>query len=179
MGPEISRSQYRPSPPVQALASSQVVGEAAQLLFTHWSPEVQASSSSQGALLAVLLQLPLLLFAGENLMIDGRQGDMLKITQFRAGQPEQREYCSTALNDVMRTVVKLAGGYSDVVEVLRKAKAEKYLDARVVVDALPSAARRPRDAERSTRATVAAVESEGSAAAGRRTATKDIESSVR
>lgn len=152
-------------------------------LATTGDPMVHISRSRRAEIVIfgrdLQLQLPLLLFAGENLMIDGRQGDMLKITQFRAGQPEQHEYCSTALNDVMRTVVQLGGGYPDVVEVLRKAKAEKYLDARVVVDALPSAARRPRNAERSTRATVAAVESEGSAAAGRRTATKEIESSVR
>jgi hypothetical protein len=95
------------------------------------------------------LRTPLLLFAGKELMIDGREGDTLKLTRFTPGRQDRPEHCSARLDDVIRAVVKLGGTYPDVVQVLQQAKRNEHLAARVVVDAIARPGRPYRRAERS------------------------------
>jgi len=85
----------------------------------------------------VRLRPPPFLFAGKNLMIKEAESDRLKIIRFSARKEDEVKYCSTRLDDVLRTIVELGGRYEDAFRCLRDAKARNYLDARVVVDALP------------------------------------------
>jgi hypothetical protein len=45
--------------------------------------------------------------------------------------------CSNKLDDVVRTIVEVGGGYDEIAECLLEAKRKEYLETRVVVDALP------------------------------------------
>jgi len=80
---------------------------------------------------------PPFLFAGKNLMLKEAGPGRIKVIRFAASKEDKQAYCSTQLDDVIRTIVKLGGGYADVLQCLQDAKGRSYVDARVVVDALP------------------------------------------
>ena len=96
------------------------------------------------------LRPPTFLYAGETILIKGVDHDTLRLTCFRAGQEDQAEVCSTDLNEVVRAIAKLGGGYTDVFSALTTAKARGYLDCRIEVDALPGANRRYQRSESPT-----------------------------
>jgi hypothetical protein len=86
-------------------------------------------------------QLPIMLDAGKNIMLNGLKGETIKVSSFRAGaEPEQRTV-STKVDDVIRAIVELGGTYPDVVQALQQAKADGALTCRFEVDALPQAGR--------------------------------------
>jgi hypothetical protein len=87
-------------------------------------------------------QLPLMLDAGKNIMVNGLGGDKITVSRFAANaEPEQREV-STRVDDVIRAIVALGGTYPDVVQALQQAKADGSLVSRFEVDALPEPGRR-------------------------------------
>lgn len=66
-----------------------------------------------------------------------RGGGRVKVSRFAPGQEDRQQFCSLKLDDVVRTVVEIGGGYDDVAQALLEAKRKGYLEPRVVVDALP------------------------------------------
>jgi flagellar basal body P-ring protein FlgI len=88
------------------------------------------------------LQLPLVLDAGKNIMVNGRNGDKITVSRFRPGAlaPDQR-VVAPRVDDVIRAIVELGGTYPDVVQALQQAKTEGALVGRFEVDALPQAGR--------------------------------------
>lgn len=95
------------------------------------------------------LKLPVLLEAGENILINGMQGDELTVSQFRKGIDAQQRTSSPELGEVIRTIVDMGGSYPDVVQALQQAKEQGALSSRLSVDALPEPGRpfRPSDTE--------------------------------
>jgi hypothetical protein len=89
----------------------------------------------------VRLQSPAFLYAGKKIMLKGDGPDRIKLVRFDVREEDKRQTCSTKLDDVVRTVVELGGGYSDVLQCLLEAKNKGYLASRVVVDALPRVGR--------------------------------------
>ena len=83
------------------------------------------------------LKTPKFLFAGKQIMITGLESGELKIGRFRPDQETQYETCSADLDKVIRTIVKLGGGYPEVIEFLNEARKAGCLDARIAVEALP------------------------------------------
>lgn len=80
---------------------------------------------------------PSFLFAGNKIMIKGLENGQLKVTRFHAGPKEdQRETCDATLDQMIRTVVKMGGGYSDVIESLREVRKGGYLESKLVINAL-------------------------------------------
>jgi len=83
------------------------------------------------------LQPPGFLYAGKDIMLKAAGRDRIKVIRFDAGDDDKEAYCSSRLDDVVRTVVKTGGDYGAVVQLLHEAKRREYLDTRIVVDALP------------------------------------------
>ena len=83
------------------------------------------------------LESPDFLFAGD--IIVKRQNDQtMKVSRFSTNDREDKqEICSMNLEDVLRTIVKLGGGYAEAIQAIEQAKAKGYLAARVEIDALP------------------------------------------
>ena len=76
-------------------------------------------------------------------MVKG-QGSQLQVSRFTPGKPAQKEPCSTEVDDLVRTVVKLGGDYGDVIQLLRQAKEKDCLRAKLVMDAIPRGGRKYR-----------------------------------
>jgi flagellar basal body P-ring protein FlgI len=83
------------------------------------------------------LKNPQFLFAGRQIMVTTLENGDLKVGRFQAGQDTQYETCSTELDALIRTIVRLGGGYSEVVLCLQEAKKSGCLEARLAVEALP------------------------------------------
>ena len=53
------------------------------------------------------------------------------------GQPDQIETCSHELGSLIRGIVNVGGGYSELLQGLQEAKKKGYLSARMLVGARP------------------------------------------
>jgi len=84
-------------------------------------------------------KLPLVLDAGQRILVNGLSGGKIKISRF--GETTQQRVVSTRVEDVVRTVVELGGTYPDVVEMLQQANESKALKSRFRVNALPETGR--------------------------------------
>jgi flagellar basal body P-ring protein FlgI len=87
------------------------------------------------------LQLPLVLDAGKNIMVNGLNGNQIKVARFRAGTEVEQRVVSSRVDDVIRAIVELGGTYPDVVQALQQSKSDGALASRFEVDALPEPGR--------------------------------------
>jgi flagellar basal body P-ring protein FlgI len=83
------------------------------------------------------LKNPQFLFAGRQIMVTTLENGELKVGRFEAGQDTRYETCPSDLDSLVRTIVRLGGGYSEVVMCLQEAKKAGCLEARLAVEALP------------------------------------------
>lgn len=83
------------------------------------------------------LQPPAFLYAGKHILLKDAGDGRIKVSRFAAGEEDRQQFCTTKLDDVVRTIVQIGGSYDEVVECLQEAKRKEYLEPRVVVDALP------------------------------------------
>jgi flagellar basal body P-ring protein FlgI len=86
-------------------------------------------------------QLPLVLDAGKNILVNGLNGESITVSRFAAGAEPQQHVVSTSVDEVIRAIVELGGTYPDVVQVLQQAKTDGALASRFEVDALPETGR--------------------------------------
>jgi DNA-directed RNA polymerase subunit F len=87
------------------------------------------------------LTTPLVLDAGKNILVNGMQGDQIIVSRFSSGEPVQKRVISPTVDELVRAIVELGGGYPDVVQALRQAKKDGALTSRLAVDALPQTGR--------------------------------------
>jgi flagellar basal body P-ring protein FlgI len=85
--------------------------------------------------------LPLVLDAGQNVLVNGQSGGKIIVSRFKPGQEPQQQTVSTSVDDVVRAIVELGGTYPDVVQALQQAKHDGALRSRFLVDALPAPGR--------------------------------------
>jgi hypothetical protein len=85
---------------------------------------------------------PAFLYAGKKILIKGVDRDRLKVSLFEPGAETEHVFCSTAVDDLIRTIVKLGGGYQEVLMAMQTAKENGYLDSRVEIGALPTRSRK-------------------------------------
>lgn len=85
---------------------------------------------------------PEFLFAGKEILIKRVDDNTLQLSRFTADGEDEHLTSSTKLDDLIRGIVKLDGGYAEVFAALNEAKAGGLLDARLEVDALPHPNRR-------------------------------------
>ncbi len=86
-------------------------------------------------------QLPLVLDAGKNILVNGISGKEVTVSRFTAGGATRKVKTTTRVSDVIRTIVELGGAYPDVVQALQQAKHDNALASRFRVDALPESGR--------------------------------------
>jgi len=82
------------------------------------------------------------LFAGKQIMVTALQNGELRVSKYQAGEEPVYETCPTQLDQLIRTIVKLGGNYSDVVQCLQDARKAGCLEGRLAVEALPRPNRR-------------------------------------
>jgi hypothetical protein len=87
-------------------------------------------------------QLPLVLDAGKNILVNGQEDGKIVVSKFAAGAEPQKREVSTRVDEVIRAIVELGGTYPDVVQALQQAKMDGSLPSRFEVDALPQPGRR-------------------------------------
>jgi len=76
-------------------------------------------------------------YAGPSIMVRRLDAQRLKITRFMTGQPDQIETCSYELGSLIRGIVNVGGGYSELLQGLQEAKKKGYLAARMLVGVRP------------------------------------------
>ncbi|MCO6454221.1 MAG: flagellar basal body P-ring protein FlgI [Pirellulaceae bacterium] len=130
------------------------------VLSTNADPMVHFTRSRRAEIVVFgheqRLEPPAFLYAGPQILIKGMDGERLKISRFAPGKEDQQEVCSTRVDDVVRCIARLGGGYAEVLEALMSARSQGYLTSRVLVDARPRQGRtyrrdEPVEAEPSTR----------------------------
>jgi hypothetical protein len=84
---------------------------------------------------------PLVLEAGNRILVNADEGDKVTVSRFAPGQTDQKRVVSTKVDDVIRAIVELGGAYPDVVLALQQAKMSHSLPGRFEVDAVPNSAR--------------------------------------
>ncbi|MBW3597726.1 MAG: flagellar basal body P-ring protein FlgI [Planctomycetes bacterium] len=87
------------------------------------------------------LQAPYSLFAGREIVVKSEGPDRVKLSRFVPGEEERRMECSARLDDVVRAIVAIGGGYADVMQAVKEAQNSGALAARVEVNSLPAANR--------------------------------------
>lgn len=79
--------------------------------------------------------------AGPKILIKG-DGDKLRVSRFGAGENSDRiEVCTSRVDDMIRSVVKVGGSYADVIAALQNAHEKGFLATRIAVEALPKPTR--------------------------------------
>lgn len=89
------------------------------------------------------LDPPGVLFAGPQIMLQGVGTDRIKVMRMFAGdQASEERTCSHRVDEVIRAIVELGGGYTEVLAMLQEAKTKNHLASRLAIDALPKSGRR-------------------------------------
>jgi len=102
---------------------------------------------------------PAFLFAGKDIMMKGTEDGRIRLTRFGGGdQEDQQETCEAAVDPMIRAIVRLGGGYAEVVQALQEARQGGYLDAKIVVNALAHPGRTYHRGEDASEDTVAEPE---------------------
>jgi hypothetical protein len=83
------------------------------------------------------LRPPAYLFAGKGIIVKGLDEKRLKVSCFQPGKEDRHEVCSTKVDDLIRTIVSMGGGYAEVLEAVRSARHSGDLDAQVVIGNRP------------------------------------------
>ncbi len=88
------------------------------------------------------LNTPLVLNAGNQIMISSLPSGELSVAKFAVGEADQKRIVSTRIDEVIRAITELGGKYPDVVQALQEAKTSGAFRGRFEIDALPEAGRR-------------------------------------
>ena len=84
---------------------------------------------------------PLMINAGNQVMVTSRGGDEITVSKFSANEADQKRVVSPEVDEVIRAIVDLGGTYPDIVQALQEAKTAGALPSRFEIDALPEAGR--------------------------------------
>jgi hypothetical protein len=77
------------------------------------------------------------IYAGKEILIRTGQEGQLQVSRFVAGQADRYTTCSTSLPDLLEAIVRVGGGYANVLQCLHHASESKAINARVLVGARP------------------------------------------
>ncbi|MEO0531840.1 MAG: flagellar basal body P-ring protein FlgI [Planctomycetota bacterium] len=86
-------------------------------------------------------QLPMVLDAGSDILVNGLTGKEVTVSRFRANQATRKRTVTTSVDEVIRAIVEVGGDYPDVVQALQQAKRDGALAGRFRVDAIPRSGR--------------------------------------
>ena len=107
------------------------------------SPEIVIFGSGVSLPVSSFLRGPagILIKADPSSIDDSDQPKRLKISRFQAGEEDQRATTSTSIESVIAGLASVGAGYGEVIEVLRLAKDDGYLQGQLAVDPLPRSLR--------------------------------------
>jgi len=77
------------------------------------------------------------LYAGKEILIRSEQPGQLQVSRFTPGQADRYTTCSTELTDLLKAIVRVGGGYGEVLQCLHTASEAREINARVLVGARP------------------------------------------
>jgi hypothetical protein len=77
------------------------------------------------------------IYAGKEILIRAGQEGQLQVSRFAAGQADRYTTCSTSLPNLLEAIVRVGGGYAEVLQCLHQASESKAINARVLVGARP------------------------------------------
>lgn len=83
------------------------------------------------------LKQPKSLRAGKRILITAMENGDLRAGRYDPGQETVYETFPPELDKLIRTIVKLGGGYTEVIQCLQEAKKAGYLEAKLAVEAMP------------------------------------------
>jgi hypothetical protein len=83
------------------------------------------------------LKQPKMLRAGKRILITPLENGDLRAGRYDPGQETVYETFPPELDKLIRTVAKLGGGYTEVIQCLQEAKQSGCLEARMAVEAMP------------------------------------------
>lgn len=105
-------------------------------LTRHRRPEVVLFGASQK------FRTPVALHAGNYINVNAKSGsDLITLTRFEIGQPDQRKVVSTRVVDVIEAAAEMGATYPDIAQMLSQASEQYNVEGRVELDALPQAGR--------------------------------------
>jgi hypothetical protein len=80
---------------------------------------------------------PAFLYAGKYILVKGLDDGRLRVTRFAAGAgTDQQEVCEADVDQMIRAIVKLDGGYGEVMQAMFEARQGGYLESKIAVDAV-------------------------------------------
>ncbi len=130
--------------PADPLIRGEPMGDAFHLhLVTSNGPPMIHLSRSRRAEIVLFgppmeLDSPDFIYAGKQIMLKADGADRLRVMRFAAREEDREVSCPPLVDEAIRKIVELDGTYSDVAQFLQEARNKNYVDARLVVDALPS-----------------------------------------
>ena len=110
---------------------------AAVVVSLHESPEIVLLGEGRGLIVEQFLMGP----GGLMIKADESVPGQLRISRFQPGKEDRRIAVSNSLPDVIQGIVKVGGGYGDVIATLRIAKAKGFLVDQLAIDPLPEKVR--------------------------------------
>jgi len=130
--------------PLDPYVRGEVLGEdrfGFHIVATTGEPLVHFSLSQRPELVMfgadIRITAPPFLFVNKQVMLKRIDANRVKISRFQPGKEDHQIECSCALAQLVPALVKAGASYEDVLQTLRTAKKEGYLDARVALDAVP------------------------------------------
>jgi len=78
-----------------------------------------------------------LIYAGKQILIKNEGAGKLQISCFTAGKPDRFATTTTNLEDVVRGIAKVGGGYSEIVDCLQAARNQNAINARILIGVRP------------------------------------------
>jgi hypothetical protein len=124
-----------PQSPTVRLATISTSGEPLVHFMRYREPEVTIFGRD------LVLQAPFSLFAGREIVVKSDGSDRVRVSRFTPGEEEKRMECTPRLDDLVRAIVAIGGGYADVMQAVKEAQQTGALAARVEVNSLPTADR--------------------------------------
>ncbi len=76
--------------------------------------------------------------AGKYILVTAVNEESVKISRFRPNEETVSETCGASLDQLIRSVVRLGGGYAEVIQLVFELKRGGCLSSRVAIEALPS-----------------------------------------
>ena len=76
--------------------------------------------------------------AGKFILVTKYNDESVKVSRFRPSEETVSEVCGTSLDQLIRCVVRLGGGYAEVIQLVFELKKCGSLASRVAIEALPS-----------------------------------------
>ncbi len=91
---------------------------------------------------AFRLMSPVMIFAGNGIVIKNTDDGRLRVRKLSAGDHDQEQLVEQTLVAMVRAIVDLGGGYTDVVQAITEARDHGSLDCKVAFSAMPKPGRR-------------------------------------